>query len=104
MAIRKLYGAGRCAATLHIGSPTGSQIISTCAAIVSSVFLLWFGESGAMLSDMAARIADGINAALLSTCRRRAESSTSTLQACGQRQERDFRRSVGRATMQASPP
>jgi len=74
------------------------------AAIVSSVFLLWFGESGAMLSDMAARIADGINAALLSTCRRRAESSTSTLQACGQRQERDFRRSVGRATMQASPP
>ena len=30
---------------------------------VSSVFLRWFGESGAMPSDMAARIADGINAA-----------------------------------------
>ena len=30
---------------------------------VSAVFLLWFGDSGAMPSDMAARIADAINAA-----------------------------------------
>ena len=28
---------------------------------VSAVFLRWFGESGAMSADMAARIADGIN-------------------------------------------
>ena len=30
---------------------------------VSAVFLRWFGESGAMPTDMAARIADGINQA-----------------------------------------
>lgn len=30
---------------------------------VSAVFLRWFGESGAMPSDMAARIANGINQA-----------------------------------------
>jgi hypothetical protein len=30
---------------------------------VSAVFLRWFGESGAMRADMAARIADGINQA-----------------------------------------
>jgi hypothetical protein len=30
---------------------------------VSAVFLCWFGRSGAMPSDMAARIADGINQA-----------------------------------------
>jgi hypothetical protein len=30
---------------------------------VSSVFLRWFGEPGTMPSDMAARIADGINQA-----------------------------------------
>jgi hypothetical protein len=30
---------------------------------VSTVFLRWFGESGAMPSGMAARIADGINQA-----------------------------------------
>ena len=30
---------------------------------VSAVFLRWFGESGVMPPDMAARIADGINQA-----------------------------------------
>ena len=30
---------------------------------VSAVFLRWFGESGAMPSGMAARIADGVNQA-----------------------------------------
>jgi len=30
---------------------------------VGAVFLQWFGESGAMPSDVAARIADGINQA-----------------------------------------
>jgi len=30
---------------------------------VGAVFLRWFGESGVMPSDMAARIADGINQA-----------------------------------------
>ena len=30
---------------------------------VSAVFLRWFGESGVMASDMAARIADGISQA-----------------------------------------
>jgi hypothetical protein len=34
------------------------------AGQVGAVFLRWFGESGVMSSDMAARIADGINQAL----------------------------------------
>jgi hypothetical protein len=33
------------------------------AELVSGVFLRWFGKAGAMSSDMAGRIADGINQA-----------------------------------------
>jgi hypothetical protein len=43
---------------------------------VTAAFLHWFGESGAMPSGIAARIADGINYARAGTCRSNSEHTS----------------------------